>query len=366
MTAWGDRRPGPNPDPWDGLGTSGCPSRLRSADPDCSGPDSPPCRLASSTASPRRTPRLCVGLPRGPRLASARRTFGPSCPPRILVSAPRPFTAPACPLPSTTRAPSLRPPSTIPDSPPSLAASPPPPPSPAQVANETVDIGKNTLIELHRQGEQLDQIDISMKAMEEDVEEADSIVKYMRNCFCVTFFACCGNMDPNHKRDATRAKRMAARAAKIDEERAAVAEKHLAAAAAVDRRIQPSQQQVNIPENIPRPGPNATREEWDEYEQEMARAELMSGGGQRQAREPGTSNAWHGLSDQDASELQHETDIQDAHLDIISHALDNMKMIGQDINTELGNQDETLDRLPVRAEKLAMRLDHINKEAQKL
>lgn len=237
---------------------------------------------------------------------------------------------------------------------------------PAQVANETVDIGKNTLIELHRQGEQLDQIDISMKAMEEDVQEADSIVKYMRNCFCVTMFACCGNLDPNHNRDATRAKRMAQRAAKLDEERAVVAEKHLAAAAAVDRRIQPAQQQFVAPQNIPRPGPDATRQEWDEYEQEMARAELMSGGGKAKSREPGTSGAWHGLSDQDANELQHETDIQDEHLDVISHALDNMKMIGQDINTELGNQDETLDRLPNRAENLAVRLDHINKEARKL
>lgn len=110
-----------------------------------------------------------------------------------------------------------------------------------QVAQETVDIGKNTLVELHRQGEQLDHIErhfsnvrllvywavywggvpgswaelasgdtlhtrhtlsffIPSHQLEEDVREANAIVKFMQRWCCIQLCCCCLNLDPEKKK----------------------------------------------------------------------------------------------------------------------------------------------------------------------
>lgn len=63
-----------------------------------------------------------------------------------------------------------------------------------------MDIGKNTLVELHRQGEQLDHVERHFSHLEEDVREADAIVKFMQRWCCIQLCCCCLNLDPEKQK----------------------------------------------------------------------------------------------------------------------------------------------------------------------
>jgi hypothetical protein len=112
--------------------------------------------------------------------------------------------------------------------------------APAQVAEQTAEIARSTLLEIHRQGQQLGKTDEEMQAvrpqlfspaalcccttfntpavpsaccllqMEKDVHEASRVVRFMRRWCCFQVLCCCDCFDPDADLERTRKRRVRA------------------------------------------------------------------------------------------------------------------------------------------------------------
>lgn len=108
-----------------------------------------------------------------------------------------------------------------------------------QAAEQTVDIARNTLVEVHRQGEVLSSADQGVQAvsagrqshvghdehlpggvihshtvhalqMEKDVQEASRILRFMKRFCCFQVICCCDCFDPDSDMERTRRRRVQA------------------------------------------------------------------------------------------------------------------------------------------------------------
>ncbi|KAL6785859.1 hypothetical protein ACKKBG_A00455 [Auxenochlorella protothecoides x Auxenochlorella symbiontica] len=219
----------------------------------------------------------------------------------------------------------------------------------AQIADETVDAGRNTLVEIHRQGEQLDHIERGLDHMEEDVKEASSLVKFMRRWCCWQLCCCC--LDPEHKKGRpSRQQRLKMRGVTSLDHREEVANKHMSAAAAVDRLIKRDDVAYN----------------GDETGQ---RSELFQTAEAIRSERKTTSigfGKFPGMAESDRSELDSETLKQEGYLDSIGKAVESMKALGQEMSNELQVQDTQIERLPTRAVKVNDDLNRLNKTIAKI
>eukprot|EP00889_Picochlorum_renovo_P001567 jgi/Picre1/28597/NNA_003999.t1 len=76
-----------------------------------------------------------------------------------------------------------------------------------QVAESCLEISGAVLTEVQRQGESLDKTEKHMEEMEEEVVEAESLIKFMQKCCLFQVFCCCCT-DKDVKRDKSRKARL--------------------------------------------------------------------------------------------------------------------------------------------------------------
>ena len=91
--------------------------------------------------------------------------------------------------------------------PPAAPTSPRPPlhPLAPQLAEQTSELAQSTLVETHRQGQQLGKVGQHVEDIDRDVKEAGALLRFMRRCCC---FQCCDCCDPTVEEDRRRAKRL--------------------------------------------------------------------------------------------------------------------------------------------------------------
>jgi hypothetical protein len=78
-----------------------------------------------------------------------------------------------------------------------------------QVAEQTAEIGRCTVFEVHRQGLALTRTEDAVWALEQDVREASRLVKFLRRWYCFQILCCCDCCDPDAATDRTRGRRVA-------------------------------------------------------------------------------------------------------------------------------------------------------------
>ncbi|KDD75956.1 hypothetical protein H632_c419p2 [Helicosporidium sp. ATCC 50920] len=221
----------------------------------------------------------------------------------------------------------------------------------AKVAAQTVDVASNTLVELHRQGEQLDNIDIGLHQLEEDVDEANAVVKFMQRYCCLQLFTCCAYCDPNQKRDRSRGDRMKKRRALVAQAKAERAQKHVDAAA--------------MAANIGRKSDPAFN-----GSPEAARKELMDSPhgirAQPTSRQAPNASGWEMLPEGDREELMKQHQMQEGYLDSIEGSIAGMKALSLEIKSELDRQDGQLDKLPDQMTDIEGDLKSLTRQAGRL
>lgn len=222
-----------------------------------------------------------------------------------------------------------------------------------QIAEETVDIGSNTLVEVHRQGLQLERADHGIENMEKDVIEASRILKFMRRWCCFQVICCCDCFDADVDLTNTRKQRV-----KLRQQQRVVHDEHLQTRALGH---QMSLQRENTLKDDIELNVNSTS---------MARTELLAN-----RNNVNRDNISHidandgigfGLPDQDREEIQQETRRQDAYLDRIGQAVENMKAISLEMQDELNRQDPEIDIISERIHQTHSNLGNLYRDARKI
>lgn len=199
-------------------------------------------------------------------------------------------------------------------------------------ANQTRQLAKDTLEDLHTQGEKLQKVDRDLENIDDDVKEAKSLLKYMRRCCLCFLFACCCDCDPHVERDNQRGKRVKARRQ---------VRQHDAQLVNMDRehRLQ------------------ADREDG------AVRSELI-GTGRPAPRADGT-DIGEGLHKLDRDEIRRQTDTQNVALDGISAALGDLDLMSKEMGSELDEQNQRIDATGMHADTAHNDLRSMQRGARK-
>jgi len=205
-----------------------------------------------------------------------------------------------------------------------------------QTANQTRQLAADTLEELHTQGEKLEKVDRDLDDIDHDVKEAKSLLAYMRRCCCCFVFSCCCDCDADVERDRQRRQRVKARAeARRGDTELSQMEK--------DRRTHQSNAHNN----------------------DAQRSELI-GNGKARGR-PGDrmdQGIGQGLHEADQAEIRRHTDTQNAALDGISSALDDLTHIADAMGSELDQQNRRIDATGAHAENAHDDLRNVQRGAR--
>ncbi|KAI7838234.1 hypothetical protein COHA_007981 [Chlorella ohadii] len=215
-----------------------------------------------------------------------------------------------------------------------------------QLAEKTADVAQNTLVELHRQGQQLENAELGMDQVQADVKEANMILKFMRRWCC---FQCCDCCDPHADLERTRKKRVALTKQQMSMQRAG-ADMHYGA----------KQQSVA----------RVAREHDPAYggSEPAARQELMEQAAAVKAARRGAkaTDIGLGLPDEDRQEIQRETDQQDEILDRIGDAVSGLHAMAGEMQMELAEQAPRIDRLGDRAKTTHDQLGNLARQARRI
>eukprot|EP00887_Chlorella_sp_A99_P005658 scaffold1.g5658.t1 len=214
------------------------------------------------------------------------------------------------------------------------------------LAEQTRDVAQNTLVEAHRQGQQLSQVGQHVEVIDADVHEASALLRFMRRCCC---FQCCDCCDPTVEQDRRRKQRVNARRADRD-----YAAQNLAIA------TEAKQQAVH----------RLVRQEDPAFGgcELAARKELLSASERlREVRRgPQATDIGHGLPEQDKLEIKRETEEQDANLEAIGDTVSALKVMGRELADELSGQAPQLARLPDRVAAAHDNLGGLTREARRI
>lgn len=199
----------------------------------------------------------------------------------------------------------------------------------ARIALETRDTAKATLGELEKQGQQIERINIDLDTANEDQQEAKSLLRNLRwmrrCCCCLTIFSCCGDCDPNSRRDDTRKMRVRQR-------------QH-------DRRAD-SASRAQDAELVK--GQNAGPISQVQMQEQQARGnqrrqELFNG--QQPPPLPALRGGPHGngLQKDDAEAVRHGTATQDDNIRVVESAANDIKRLAYAIEDEVSRQAPLVD-----------------------
>lgn len=219
-----------------------------------------------------------------------------------------------------------------------------------QIAEQTVDIGSNALVEINRQGLQLERADQGVENMEKDVLEASRIMKFMRRWCCFQIICCCDCFDADVDLNRTRKQRL-----QLRKQQQAVVDDALQARALG--------YQMSIRGDTTINGHDFAREE------KANRSELLSTAAQR-SRTTETKtiglDIGVGLPEADREEIMMETGKQDAYLDQIGHAVESLKSIGLEMQEELQRQEPQIDSISERIHVTHENLGNLSRQARRI
>ncbi|KAI3423821.1 hypothetical protein D9Q98_009657 [Chlorella vulgaris] len=197
-----------------------------------------------------------------------------------------------------------------------------------QIAENTNDVARSTLVELHRQGQQLERADLGMKQVGQDVKEASAVLRFMRRWCC---FQCC--CDPTADLDRTRRSRASAAQKMLANQHSDVDQHYAAKQQSVQRKAR---------QHDPAYGGN----------EHAARHELLAQADSIQAARQGTqaTSIGFGLPETDRQEIQQETQRQDRVIDDIGNAVASLHTLSKEMHEEMEEQLPRIAHLQDRAE----------------
>ncbi|GAB4817629.1 hypothetical protein N2152v2_004675 [Parachlorella kessleri] len=221
-----------------------------------------------------------------------------------------------------------------------------------QVAEQTHDVARGTLVEIHRQGQQLDKAEAGFEVIEEEVVEASSILRFMRRWCCIRLICCCDCFDPDVQRDRLRKRRVAQKKEDLQATHANIELQYQAKQETIDRLVKQEDSAANMTNET------AARSEL------FSRADTVKAS--YQAREPKGMDIGHALPEEDRREIQQQTDEQDEYLDKIGQAVGALRIMSEEMHSELGQHDPKIERLQRRAEASHDKLGGLAREARRV
>ena len=230
------------------------------------------------------------------------------------------------------------------------------------LAEDCLDMGVATLEEVARQGEGLDKADRGLDMVQEEVADADAIIKSMSGCclFQVLCCCCCGESKEEIRRDRARRQRLKQR--REDDE--------------VVRRAMNGDTNGDTnggPKGGPKDGPNgrpngngARGHDDEELERVAARYSPASPRLAAKRHEIPRNPHQNVITDEQIATINSETRKQDELLDQIGDAVDKLKVVGEALQTELDEQDGQVERLQERAIETKYGLNELTNKARKI
>ena len=230
------------------------------------------------------------------------------------------------------------------------------------LAENCLDMGVTTLEEVARQGEGLDKADRGLDMVQEEVADADAIIKSMSGCclFQVLCCCCCGESKEEIRRDRARRQRLKQR--REDDE--------------VVRRAMNGDTNGDTnggPKGGPKDGPNgrpngngARGHDDEELERVAARYSPASPRLAAKRHEIPRNPHQNVITDEQIATINSETRKQDELLDQVGDVVDKLKVVGEALQTEVDEQDELVERLQERAVETKHDLKQITTKARKI
>ncbi|KAL4421487.1 hypothetical protein ABPG75_010778 [Micractinium tetrahymenae] len=194
-----------------------------------------------------------------------------------------------------------------------------------QVAEKTRDVAHDTLVEVHRQGAQLERAELGLQEVGREVKEASALLRFMRRWCCLQ---CCDCCDPTVDQDRTRRQRVLAAKKELAIQGQMVEQHHGAKQEGVARRARQHDPAVSGNES-------------------GARQELFARAGaiREERLGPRGTDIGVGLPEEDRQEIQMETRQQDALLDQIGGALQQLHAMSKEMYGGLAEQQPRVERL---------------------
>lgn len=236
-----------------------------------------------------------------------------------------------------------------------------------QVAESCLEISGAVLTEVQRQGESLDKTEKHMEEMEEEVVEAESLIKFMQKCCLFQVFCCCCT-DKDVKRDKTRKARL--------RERRQENERMIQALSRAREDRHRDLHELLHDEQ----GPPIVTMDGDTSEQKDAlkvAAKYHHGTSSTatipfSAQRPGMSQRSNAavqsgaITAEEIQEISEETLQQDKYLTQIDKTMDKLKAMGLELSRELHEQDEQISKIDETTYNTRMTLTSLSRQARKI
>lgn len=222
------------------------------------------------------------------------------------------------------------------------------------VAENCLDIGVTTLEEVARQGESLDKTERGLDMLEEEVAEADSLIKFMsRCCLFQVLCCCCAESKDEIRRDRTRRQRLKQRRGEDE---------------VVRRAISLATQDKKKSYGFWGTGDDNGESKHDDEELERVAARYRPAS-QRHATKPYAiprNPHQNIITDEQMDIIDSETKKQDDLLNQIGDAVDRLKVVGEALQTEFDEQDSQIERLEDRILETKYGLNDLTMKARKI
>ncbi|KAL4432230.1 hypothetical protein ABPG77_005992 [Micractinium sp. CCAP 211/92] len=194
-----------------------------------------------------------------------------------------------------------------------------------QVAEQTREVAHSTLVEVHRQGAQLERAELGLQEVGREVREASALLRFMRRWCCLQ---CCDCCDPTVEQDRTRRQRVLA------------AKRELAMHGQLAEQRRDAKQE-GVARRARQHDPAFSGDEKGGRQELFARADTI----RAERHGPRSTDIGAGLPEEDRQEIQQETQQQDALLDQIGDAVQELHAMSKELHTGLAEQQPVVERL---------------------
>ncbi len=238
-----------------------------------------------------------------------------------------------------------------------------------QVAESCLEISGAVLHEVQRQGESLDKTEKHMEEMEEEVVEAQSLIKFMQKCCLFQVFCCCCT-DKDVKRDTSRKARLRQR--RQENERVIQALSRAREDRHRDLHELLHDEQGTAPPVVTMDGD--TSEQKDalkvaaKYHHGRSSTATIpySAQGHGASRRSNAAVQSGAITAEEIREISEETLQQDKYLTQIDKTMDKLKAMGLELGRELHEQDHQISTIDEATYNTRMTLTSLSREARKI
>jgi len=229
------------------------------------------------------------------------------------------------------------------------------------LAENCLDMGVTTLEEVARQGEGLDKADRGLDMLQEEVAEADSLIKFMsRCCLFQVLCCCCAESKEEIRRDRTRRQHLKQRRGDDEVVRRAIS------LATQDKKSSYGVFGSSLSNGSMNGDVNGDINDDVELERVAARYRPASQRLAANRHEIPRNPHQNIITDEQIATINSETRKQDELLDQIGDAVDKLKVVGEALQTELDEQDGQVERLQERAIETKYGLNELTNRARKI